>query len=328
MKKFLKELEMELKMLKMNNKDIDEILEDHKEMIDAAIDEGLNETEIEEKFGNPKNVAKELSKDTKESKKSVVINVENSDSCVKDNTSKYDLVEAFPVVSGKITVEIGLVSENLSITTYEGESIQVFQRGVKEIKEYDILFENNVLLLKKKAKIKLFNFSSNDAKFLVLVPSNVELDGFNYKSVSGDANINGILTTKFNIKNTSGDIEITNIVAKDIKVSAVSGEIVMTGFKGESFEISTISGDIEAEKGVISGSMYFHSVSGDIDVEEIECEEATLKTISGDLEGKEFYPKKITLKSISGDIIIRNSDESREIDVINKKTVSGDIVIS
>ena len=99
MKKFLKELEMELKMLKMNNKDIDEILEDHKEMIDAAIDEGLNETEIEEKFGNPKNVAKELSKDTKESKKSVVINVENSDSCVKDNTSKYDLVEAFPVVS-------------------------------------------------------------------------------------------------------------------------------------------------------------------------------------------------------------------------------------
>lgn len=326
MKKFLKDLERELKTLRISNEDIAEILEDHKEMIEEATNEGLDEKQIEEKFGNPKIVAKDIFDDTQNMDNKVEINFDKVDSCVKENTNKYDLIKGFPVISKEISIEIGLVSDDLSITTYDGESIQVYQRDIRDLKEYEISFENDILTLKKKKSvIKFFAFSRNNARFLVLVPENVGISNFNYKTVSGDADLNGISSKDYKIKTTSGDLEITNLKSDDIKISTVSGDLKIARMEAASFEISLVSGDLEIKKAKVDGTMYFHSVSGDINLEEIECNEATLKTVSGDMNGTEFYPNQILLKSVSGDIEIINSDKSREIVVIAKKTVSGEI---
>ena len=327
MNKFLKDLEKELKKLKINDKDIKEILEDHEEMIEAAKKEGLNEEQIELKFGNPGKLAKDILSETKSTKVKKEYIFEDVDSCVEVDTSDYNLVKTFPVISGKMCADIALVSDELSFTTYEGESIQVYENGVKDIDDYTISFDKEEFILKRDRKIKVFSFSSKSGKFLVLVPNNVEIKGFAYKTVSGDAKLNAITTKTFKIKTTSGDIDATNIASEDIKISTVSGDIEMAKLKGQSFEVSLVSGDLEVKKAVVDGTMYFHSVSGDIDLLEVECQEAILKTVSGDLEGKEFYPNEVTLKSISGDIDIENSDSSREIIVKSSKSVSGEVNI-
>jgi len=328
MNKFLKDLERELKMLIMDSNDIEEILEDHKEMIEAAKNDGLDEKQIEEKFGKPKNVAKEIFEDTKKQMKKQGLNFTKVDSCVDEDENDYDLIKSFPVLSGNLSINIGLVSDDLNITTYEGESIQVYQRGIKKVDDYDILFDNNEFILKKsKSAIKLFNFSNNEGNFLVLIPVNVEINGFNYKNVSGDLNINGVISKDYKIKTTSGDIEATNNKSENMKISTVSGDLEMAKVEAKSFEISLVSGDLEIEKGIIEGTMYFHTVSGDIALLEVECSEAVLKTVSGDLKAKEFYPNQVSLKSVSGDIKIENQDKTREIIITSQKTLSGKIKI-
>ncbi len=328
MNKFLKDLEKELNKLKINKSDIKEILEDHKEMIDAAKNDGLDEKQIEEKFGNPEKLAKDIFEDTSDINEKASINFDDVDSCVNESTDKYNLVKVFPVVTDKFSVNIGLAFTDLSFTAYEGDSIQVFEKDVKDIKHYTISFENELFTLKRNKSQVLFNFTRRSARFLVLVPNTVEMNKFEYKTVSGDANINAIATTDFYIKSTSGDIQITNLESVKIKISTVSGDMKMARVKGEALEISLISGDLKLEKTVIDGEINFHSVSGDVFLSEVECKEAHVKTVSGDIKGKEFYPSEISLKSVSGDINIANMDKNKKITVLSKKSVSGDIEIN
>lgn len=329
MNKFLKDLENELKKLKISKKDIEEILGDHKEMIEAAKNEGLDDKEIEIKFGNPKTIAQEIHKDAKAPQEKKEYNFENVDSCVKENSDEYSIVKTFPVIEDTVSIDINLISDDISLTTYEGDSIQVYQRDIKKIDDYIITLDKGIFTLKReKGIVVMFSFSSRSGHFLVLVPNNINIEGFNYKTVSGDAEINGIVSKDLKVKSTSGDVDITNLETGDTKLSTVSGDFEIARFKAKSFEVSLISGDLEMEKASVEGMMYFHSVSGDLELFEVECAEARLKTISGDLEGKEFYPKEVTLKSISGDISITNRSISKEITIISKKTVSGEINIS
>jgi len=329
MNKFLKDLEKELKKLKVSDKDINEILEDHKEMIEAAKNEGLDEEQIEAKFGKPEALAKDLQEDAPKSTNKTSIMLTDVGSCVKEDVDSFNLVKTFHLISEDISVNIGLVSDDFNLTSYDGESIQVYEKNVKKIEDYTISFENNELLIKKeKGKIKIFNFSNDSGEFLVLVPKDINISKFDYKTVSGDANVNGVTSKEVKIKSTSGDLELTNFDGDNMKFSTVSGDIEILGLKGKQVEVSLVSGDFEMKQAVINGSMVFHSVSGDVELFEVECEEADFKTVSGDLEGKEFYPSEVSLKSVSGDIEITNRNVLKEINVISKKTVSGEININ
>jgi len=329
MNKFLKDLEKELKNLKVSEKDIKEILDDHKEMIEAAMNDGLDELQIEEKFGKPKTLAKDLQDDTSKLDEKTNYNFSDVGSCVKVDTNSFNIVKTFPMISEEFSITIGLISDDFNLTPYDGESIQVYEKNVKKIEEYTILFEKNELLIKKdKVKIKVFSFSSNSGEFLVLVPKDIDISKFDYKTVSGDANVNGVKSEDINVKSTSGDLELTNIDGKNMKFTTVSGDIEILRLQGNQFEVSVVSGDLEMKHVVIKGNMELHSVSGDVELFEVECEEADFKTVSGDLEGNEFYPSQVSLKSVSGDITITNRNVLKDINIISKKTVSGDININ
>jgi len=327
MNKFLKDLEKELKKLNINANDINEIIEDHKEMIETAKNDGLDDLQVEKKFGNPKSIAEEIYKDNKETASNISMNLDSIDSCVKEKTEDYDYIKGFPVIPNNVSINIWLVNESLAITTYDGQGIQVYQRNIKDLKNYNIELINDKFILerRKKSSVNLFEFRRKSPNFLVLVPASFKFDEFKYSFISGDTRINEINAKIFNLKSTSGDVEMTNIDFDEFKGSTVSGDLNLTRFNGKSFEISSVSGDLEIKSGAINEKMFFHSVSGDINIENLVCNEAIFKTVSGDLEGKEFYPNQISLKSVSGDIVITNHDKTKEILVLSQKSVSGKI---
>lgn len=331
MNKFLKDLEKELKKLKVNQKEIDEILADHKEMIEAAKQEGLNDDEISNKFGNPSKVASELHRDTKVEDSDMDFELGDLESLAQFDTEEYNFVKAFNFIPDEINFDIKLLSDDLILCDYDGEDIKIYEKGVKDIEMYDISLENNTFILKKKSSKKMFkafSFSSDSGKFLVLIPKDLKSNSFNYHAVSGDVTINHLVVNSFKIKSTSGDISLSNVELGKVDFSLVNGDVDIIGMKASSFDISLINGDVEIEKGIISGNMHVHTVSGDLELKNVECESASFKTVSGDVEGKNFYVNEISLKSVSGDVNIENDDKSREINVISKKTLSGDVKIN
>ncbi len=327
MNKFLSDLEKELQKLNVSPKEIKEILEDHKEMMEAAKEEGLNEDELRLKFGDPSKVATEIHGDLKSV--SSEINLDEVESMTNYDLDKYTFIETFNTVSDIKDFDISLVSDDFIMSDYEGESIQVYQRDIKDLDKYEIYFTSNVFTLKRKSSmISKISFNNKGGSFLVLFPKGIKVDGFNYKTVSGDLELNGLVVDEFNHKSTNGDVEISNVNLGEAKFSLVNGDIEMNGFKAISFDISLVNGDVELQNGILDNDLYINSVSGDVELHTVECKEASFKTVSGDVEGRNFYVNDITLKSVSGDVEIENDDKTRVINVKSKKTLSGDIKIN
>jgi hypothetical protein len=148
MNKFLNDLKKELQKLNVNPKEIKEILEDHKEMIEAAKEEGLNEDELRLKFGDPSKVATEIHDDLKSA--SSEINMDEVESLVKYDLDKYTFIETFTTISDIKEFDVSLVSDDFIMSDYEGESIQVYQKDIKDLNKYDINLKSNIFTLKRK----------------------------------------------------------------------------------------------------------------------------------------------------------------------------------
>ena len=125
MKKFLKDLEEELKKNNLNEKEIEEIISDHEEMIESAIKEGLTEKQLEEKFGNPVEVAKELSQFTEKA---------------KDKNEKQKYLE-FDNVKDNYDIEIGLINEDVQFELFEEDKIILEYHGKRGLSDYEISFD-------------------------------------------------------------------------------------------------------------------------------------------------------------------------------------------
>lgn len=327
MNKFLKDLENELKKLNVSPKEIKEILEDHIEMIEAAKQEGLNEDEISLKFGEPGKVASEIHNDSVNEG----ISLDGVESVAGYDTTDFTFVKTFNMIPEDLNFNVSFVNDDFILSDYDGEGIQVYQKNVKNIEDYIIELEGNELVLKKKKMKKILgsiNFRNKNSEFLVLVPKDYKFNVLNYHTVSGDVLVNALIVKKFKLNSTNGDIEISNANLGNANFSLVNGDVEIQGMNALSLDISLVNGDIEIEKAIIDGDLYFNSVSGDVELENVECKNASFKTVSGDVEGKNFYVNEISLKSVSGDIDIQNDDKSREIKVVSKKTLSGDININ
>lgn len=110
MNKFLKDLEKELKILNVNPSEIKEILEDHKEMMEAAKQEGLNDDELNLKFGDPAKIASEIHNDSE--KMASKINLDGVESLAKFNTEDYTFVKAFHNASEVLEFNVSLVNDD------------------------------------------------------------------------------------------------------------------------------------------------------------------------------------------------------------------------
>lgn len=325
MNKFLKDLENELKKMKIKTDEIKEILADHKEMIEQALADGLTDEEITLKFGEPRNLAKELKSggDTQN-----VDTDEYAKQMGSGDTKGYELHKTL-VVSDEIDdVKVSVVSADIKYYPHEGENIEVYFKDVKHPEDYSIGLESKHFFLKRTSSRKFISFGKKSASIIVKVPKGLAYKEFQLSTVSGDGEISGIQASDVKIKSTSGDFELKGFKTENFIISTVSGDVELEDFTAAEAHFTAVSGDFEVAVGQISGEIKLNTVSGDFDFENVEGDYLDLNTVSGDFEGNEVYLNRVDLKSISGDIEINNSDKDRVIEVGRKKTLSGDIKIN
>lgn len=316
MKKFLTELEQELRNRGIKDSEIAEIISDHEEMIQEALSEGLEESKIEEKFGSPAKIALELS----ETQKFETQNVQDS--------NDYTLHKSFPVLESSICVEIRFVEEDFHLEKSNSDSIEIYYKGKGKIEDYEISFDNGTLKINApKLKKRLFvSFTNSSLEFLVKIPETL-IERMNLVSVSSDITVDSITTQNFELHNTNGDVEFTNLDTSEFKLNTVNGDVSMTNLNANDLRFTSVNGEVSFENITVVNNVLINTVSGDFKIHKMECKECHFQSVSGDISAKEFYPNQISLKSVSGDVDIVNSDKTRNIQITNKKSVSGQINI-
>lgn len=324
MKKYLKDLEAELKKFKISKEEIAEILADHKEMLTEATNEGLTDEELVEKFGDPERIAKALYEDVFEERVSKKTDVVYG----TDKLEEYELVNSFNVLENLTDVAIALVSEDVIYFPYDGESIEVYVKGRFNPEDYEISFNDGLFTLKNTKQSKGFNFFGRKTPdFGVRVPK-TDLATFKLNIVSGDAELADVNAGMIEWRSVSGDIEAKSIkTASNLVISVVSGDAEIKSLQAVGLAISMVSGDLELKQGMIDESLDINTVSGDVEVKDLKVSDIDFHSVSGDFDGVEVYCNTVALKSVSGDLEIRNQNKDHKIEVVKKKSLSGKVTI-
>ena len=315
MKTFLDDLKKELKKRHFSKEDIEEILADHKEMIETAKNEGLSDDELASKFGDPAQLADDLLETKPLEVHKGGVQVEG-----------YQLFQTFQVLDKAFNVAISLVSEDVKYLVHDKDQIEVHYKNIKDIEDYTVTFDGTEFVLRhEKSGVRCGHKESG--KFVVKVPKDVQSNEFALQLVSGDAKVEGIQADQLKVNTTSGDVTVSNFTAKAAKFNTVSGDLTFHQGTLDELDISMVSGDCKLLNVAISGNLGCNTVSGDLKVENSEAADFVFKTVSGDCKGQEFYPKTVSFRSVSGDMKIKNSDNAREIKVVRSKALSGKVKI-
>jgi DUF4097 and DUF4098 domain-containing protein YvlB len=124
----------------------------------------------------------------------------------------------------------------------------------------------------------------------------------------------------------SGNIDLTGAHG-DISASSVSGDVTLDRLHATSVRVTTVSGDIDVGVDELTGNgdFYFHSVSGDIqlNVPRTFGADLSMSTVSGDIDSD--FPITLGNGRMSGRRVnARIGAGGRKLDV---STVSGDLKI-
>lgn len=144
--------------------------------------------------------------------------------------------------------------------------------------------------------------------------------GLNRKS-SGNILIKlpkSIKYNNLNISSTSGDIIIRgNIISNTIKINSVSGDISLDEMSCDNMKVSTVSGDISSLS-IEGKDVYVDTISGDMGCNMLNSDNLSISTVSGDINITHANAN-IKASSISGEIIVNGQD----VGVNVKKTIKG-----
>jgi len=315
MKKFLKDLETELRNKNLSDSEIEDIIADHREMIETAINEGLTDAELEKKFGNPKEVAEELS--------------QSSDKKTNGRESKKMKTKEFKGIADNYNVTVALVSEDITFNHTDEDMIQVEYVGKKDLEDYVVEYENNEFVLKAPKKLNFDSgfFGKDERSFIITLPRNKKINKFSLKEVNGDIEVSDITAEEFEFGTKNGDVKFLNMNLDTFKINTINGDMIIENCECAVLSISQISGDLKLKNTIVKHDIDINTVSGDLEFNHVECIDFKMSTVSGDLDAKEFYPERLSLSSVSGDVSIKNTDATRPIEIKHKRTVSGDIDI-
>jgi len=314
MKTFLESLKTELQKQKLNDQEIKEIIEDHEEMIEEAMNDGLNPEELNIKFGNPESLAKELAE--------YKSNEPDQSDLPKDQIKEYlfNLDEInklnFKLLDEKITIK------KSSDTTYK----VICLKGNPN--RYIIDVSNGELCIKRitKAGIKYRVFRPTDScDFQLLIPNEHLLDSVMIQSKSSDITISHLNTDILNIEGLSGDIDFEEVSAKNLHLKTISGDVKMKRSIFDHIAMSLVSGNVNIDDIQIEGDVTIGTVSGDFSINNGQCNTLNYSAVSGDFKGIEFYPEKVSIRLVSGDFILENRQKEKTIEVLSQQSLSGEI---
>jgi len=317
MKKYLEDLRQELMKQKLTEKEIEEIIADHKEMISNAIDEGLSEEEIKAKFGKPSQVAEELA------------DSDDQEPAEQEETKGFQLLESFEVKGDSISVDVNLIYEDITYQLGEDSQIKVFYQGKGKVEKYEVSYEKNEFRLSapKRHGFNFFINKEDGINFLVELPRKVIVNVLKQVIISSDSVLKNLNIKQFIANSTSGDLDIDHCQVEKFKLHSVSGDSKIENSTFEDMVLSLVSGDVFIKNTTITQDFKASTVSGDVHVTDVTCVNFEMSAVSGDVNGKEFYPQKVIFKSVSGDLNIKNK-EKKYIEIVKNSTLSGDINIS
>lgn len=294
MKKFLEDLKTELNKYNLSIEDIEDILNDHEEMMREALKMGLKEEDIRLRFGEPKSLARELALDSGQS----------NDTKMSDQMILWKSITP----EDNFSINVHMTSQHVTYERSNDLQIQVYYEGKEDLKDYQLSFIDNELMIEA-PKYRRLNFMKefkNNMEFVIKVPSKILCKLVKHHSISADISYHHIESTSFELSTTSGDVDISHINVKSMKLNTVSGDIHVSHVSSELLFTSQVSGDLHFNDVKINGLLRTNTVSGDIIILDTSSIEAELNSVSGDIKGKEFYPEKIKFNSVNGHLDVLN----------------------
>lgn len=320
MKKYLEDLKKELNKRNLSEKTINDILGDYKEMIEQALQDGLEEEDLEKKFGSPNKVASEIAQDENGNQK-------ESDTEDKDD---FKLWKSFELSKDSIDLTIKLIDDDVMIKSTEENKVSIFYSGDFSEDQYELkVTDDEIKLTSPPFKGFKFNHifkSRKKTSFMVLIPEELLIGMFTYTVVNSDLIIEDVKATNFSLSTTNGDIDIHRSYLGNFKINTVSGDVRCNKIYVDTVASSSVSGDIIFNQSTINKHLKMNMVSGDLCVNQTTCELLECSSVSGDINGSEFYPKKINFKTLSGDINLTNSHKEH-IEINKKGAFSGSVNI-
>ncbi len=307
MTNYIENLKKELDKRALSTLEKNDIINDHKEMIEEAIADGLSEQDLESKFGSPKQVAEAL-----------------ADERVVETPLKKTF--CFSTSSSVIDVNVHLVNEDVEISISNDDDIHVHFETEKYMDKYDVIFANDHLVVKHKEKTTFFEDETNQL-ITISLPKELKIKACDYHNVNGDTTMEHMHMDYVKCSVVNGDIAMKHMIVSTLKLNTVGSDATLEHMTIDAMDLSQVSGDLDMVHTHIKHSFNMGTVSGDVDLNDVTCDDVNVNTVSGDVDGHEFYPNTLKFRSISGDVTIHNKQKS-DIKIVKQSSVSGDINIS
>lgn len=225
------------------------------------------------------------------------------------------------------SLEVSVSGGDILVKTWEKQEINVIVEGLddEDMEYVKIVQTGNTVRVSYRPKWG----NHGDAKFLMTVPSQCELD---LRTSGGDIDLQGNLLANAKGSTSGGDITIEKIQGSvnmstsggDIKTGDINGKadlrtsggnITLATVNGEA-SVSTSGGDIRIEK--VGKKLDARTSGGNVEVGDIGGD-ATLSTAGGDVRvGR--VTGNARLRTAGGDIVLNGASG-----IVEAKTAGGDI---
>lgn len=142
---------------------------------------------------------------------------------------------------------------------------------------------------------------------------------------SGDINVSDITADELVLSTFSGDIEISGVKCTACSVSTDSGETEFSSVDCSNLSAESSAGDITMKSVIASGKIAVNSLYGNIEFNESDAGEISVKTDCGNVSGTLLSEKVFLTHTYSGNISVPGSVSGGKCEI---NTLDGNIEIS
>jgi DUF4097 and DUF4098 domain-containing protein YvlB len=189
-------------------------------------------------------------------------------------------------IAGIQNVKVDIASANIVVIPSENNEIRIIQKASKELNDNEkFIIEQNANEIQVTQQFKPFNFfffNLYSQELEVYLPSSYKND-IDFKTASGNTDIKfNLALNNIRFYQVSGDFYALDIIAKNFFKESVSGDIKIGALNCEEYTLKNVSGNINLEK--LSGKGNINNVSGNINVKyEKLLKDANIHCVSGNV---------------------------------------------
>ena len=181
-------------------------------------------------------------------------------------------------------IKIDVFSEDVKIVPTNESQCRILYPDDESVK-YEADLDGDTVTITAEKEDDIWNFFAGAVYDHITIELPI-YDGYNIEANTTSGKIDVSVTSEngsIKLSSSSGDIEFFG-AAKDISVKTKSGDIEFHG-AAKDISVKTGSGDIEFHGAkAASGNIKIESSSGEVDVENVECDTLSVITKSGDAD--------------------------------------------